>query len=85
MIYRVGQEIELKFMIPMRILRAFAVNDNMYYIVWIKRDGKIRTQNSTPLYGVFRHDDSNGNIPPEVAQMADSIVIREKLLEGLND
>ena len=83
MIYRVGQEIELRFSIPMRILRAFALNDNMYYIVWIKKGEKIRSTDSGPLYAVFRHDDSDGRIPPEASRMADELVVREKLLENL--
>jgi hypothetical protein len=81
-IYRVGQDLELKISVPMRILRAFAVEDTMYYIVLIK-GSKIKNFNRTPLYGTFRHDDSDGIIPPEVSKMADEIVARENLLENL--
>lgn len=81
-IYRVGQELEIKFSIPMRILRAFSVEDIIYYIVWIKNN-KIKNPSHTPLYGVFRHDDSDGVISPEISQRADEIVAREKLLENL--
>lgn len=66
----------------MRVLRVFALEDTIYYIVWIKGN-KIKGTENTPLYAVFRHDDSDGTITPEVSQMADIIVQRENLLEGL--
>lgn len=82
-IYKVGQELELKIPIQMRILKAVAVEDTIYYIVWIKRNGKIKSSDSTPLYGTFRNDDSDGSIPPEVSKLVDEIVINENLLENL--
>lgn len=82
-IYRVGQAITMQMNIEMRILRAFAVEDTMYYIVWVPRSAKITNQAKTPLYGVFRHDDSSGEIPPEVNQLAENIIQKENLLEGL--
>lgn len=67
----------------MRILRAFAVEDTMYYIVWIPRSHKITNQEKSPLYGVLRHDDSTGAIPQEVNQLAEDIIHKENLLDGL--
>lgn len=81
-IYVKGQDLELQLRIPMRILKAFAVEDMIYYIVWI-RDGKMKSVDNGPMYAVFRHDDSNGYISPEILQMADQIVAKENLLEGL--
>lgn len=81
-IYRKGQDLEIRFTIPMRILKAFAVQDIIYYIVWI-RDGKIKNAENKPLYAVFRHDDSDGYTAPEILKMAEDIIARENLLENL--
>jgi hypothetical protein len=82
-IYRVGQAISMQMNIEMRVLRAFAVEDTIYYIVWIPRSHKITNQEKTPLYGVFRHDDTVGVIPEGVNQVAENIIKKENLLEGL--
>lgn len=66
----------------MKILRAFAVDGNMYYIVWVKATN-ISSKGKTPLYGVFRHDDTKGEIPLVVRQKADILIQKEGLLEGL--
>lgn len=82
-IYKIGQEIDLKVSISMRILKAFAVEDNIYYIVLIKSNDKIKSSNKLPLYGTFRHDDSDGSISEEISKMADEIVVNENLLKDL--
>lgn len=67
----------------MKILRAFAVDGNIYYIVWFPASGKIQTQENSPLYGVFKHDDTVAAIPSHVNEMAEEIIKREKLLDNL--
>lgn len=82
-IYRVGQELELSISIRMRILRAFAIDDSVYYIVWIPKNERIQSTGEDPLYGVFRHDNTNGPIPVEANQLAKNIIDKENLLQGL--
>ena len=82
-IYKVGQELELAVRIHMRILRAFAIDDSIYYIVWIPKNDKIKSQAVDPLYGVFRHDDTNEPIPLEANEIAKHIIEKEKLLDNL--
>lgn len=67
----------------MKILRAFAIDDCIYYIVWFPEVDKITNQAKSPSYGVFKHDDTISAIPLEVNQMAEEIIKREKLLENL--
>lgn len=82
-IYKVGQIVSMSMTIDMKILRAFASEDTIYYIVWIPRSHKITNQDKTPMYGVFRNDDTTGAIPIEVNQLAEDIIKKENLLEGL--
>lgn len=82
-IYVKGQVIDIVTKLRMKILRAFAVDGTIYYIVWFPSSEQIRTENNSPAYGVFKHDDTMSFIPPHVNQVAQEIIQKEKLLENL--
>lgn len=82
-IYTKGQVLDVTIKLQMKILRAFGVDDVIYYIVWFPEADKITTETKSPLYGVFKHDDTSSAIPLEINQMAEEIIKREKLLENL--
>ena len=54
-VYKVGQKLTLSLNLDMKILRAFAYEDRIYYIIWIKH-ASIKGKNNVPVYGVLRTD-----------------------------
>jgi len=79
-IYTAGQTLTLTFNIKMKVLRAFAFQDIIYYIMLIDPETAVRGKDGSPVYAVFRHDDTTGNIPVDVNEFADELVRRENLL-----
>lgn len=67
----------------MRVLRAFAFQDIIYYIMVMDQETPVKSKDGSPTYAVFRNDDTTGVIPEEANAFAAELIKRENLLEGL--
>lgn len=79
--YVVGQVLDLH--LKLKVLRAFAIDDVVYYVVGVIRKDSVLRHTKAPMYGVFRNDGSFEKIPPDALKRADELVVNEKLLENL--
>jgi len=80
-VYRKGQNIDFK--IPLKVLRAFALNHNIYYIVGVVKKTSPIGQDQGALWGVLNVDGSFTKIPQDVMVRAGQIVQKENLLKDL--
>ena len=80
-VYKVGQKI--KFEIPLKVLRAFAVNHSIYYIVGVVKKSAPIANQAEPLWGVLNVDGSFKAIPAQVMKRATLLVAKENLFKGL--
>ena len=79
--YTVDQILNLT--LQLKVLRAFAMDDIVYYIVGVIRKDSVLRHTSTPVFGVLRNDGTHDQIPPEALNMADELVQKENLLKNL--
>lgn len=73
----------LNLTLQLKVLRAFAINDIIYYIVGVIRKNSVLRHTSTPVFGVLRNDGTHDQIPPEALNKANELVQRENLLKNL--
>ena len=81
-IYRKGQLLDFK--IPLKILRAFVLNHNIYYIIGVVKSTSPVGQNQDGLWGVLNIDGSFKQIPVDVMIRAKQLIQKENLLKDLN-
>jgi hypothetical protein len=77
MILKLGQKVD--FTIKLKVVKAFAHEDNLYYIVGVVKKGTPIDHMTQPLWGVLNVDMSCESIPPEVMERARNIVPTLKL------
>lgn len=80
-VYRKGQTIDFK--IPLKVLRAFAFNHNIYYIIGVVKNTSPVGQGDSPLWGVLNVDGSFKQIPQDAMTKARQFIIKENLLKDL--
>jgi hypothetical protein len=80
----VGQEVQMPLVLNLKVLRAFAVEGNIFYIVGIKSNNSIiRNTIKTSMYAILRNDGTHSGITDEVINRANQLIIDEKLLDNL--
>lgn len=72
MILKLGQHVD--FTIKLRVVKAFAHEDALYYIVGVIKKGTPIANMTEPLWGVLNVDNSCESIPEPVMQRAKTIV-----------
>ena len=81
-VYRKGQII--KFQISLKILRAFAFNHNIYYIIGVVKNTSPIGQKQEAQWGVLNTDGSFNKIPDNVIVRAKQLIKKENLLKDLD-
>ena len=80
-LYKVGQILDLT--LKLKVLRAFAIEDVIYYIVGVIRKDSLLRHSATPVFGVLRNDGTHDQIPPEALKRTNELVQKENLLKNL--
>ena len=74
----------LNLTLQLKVLRAFALEDIVYYIVGVIRKNSVLRHTATPVFGVLRNDGTHDQIPPEALLKANELVQKEDLLKNLD-